>query len=79
MLKNMDTADFRIRPYSKQELAGMYFPEVEDPDRAVRKLRYMMHVNRPLMDELNQLGYNARCRYFTARQVGLLVHYQGEP
>ena len=41
----MNEQIFRIRPYSKRELAGLYFPFTKNADTAVKNLNNLMHRN----------------------------------
>ena len=68
----------RIRIYSKQELALMYFPEAK-PHTAVNHL--MRWINRcgQLRSELEAAHYCPSNRHFTARQVQLIVDFLGPP
>jgi hypothetical protein len=70
--------DFIIRPYTKKELALMYFPESE-PSTARRHLNRWMRQCKPLWNELQQTGYQAQSKTFTARQTELIEHYLGSP
>ncbi len=46
----MTETSFRIRPYSKKELAKLYFPETVNADSAVANLRNLMKRNSGLAD-----------------------------
>lgn len=70
---------FRIRPYSKRELAGLYFPETAHAASAVANLRNLMKRNPGLMDELEKAHYKPHDKVFTPRQVAVIVRYLGEP
>ena len=70
--------DFIIRPYSKKELALMYFPESE-PITAVHRLMRWIIRCKPLWDELQQMAYKPRSKNFTPRQVRAIVYYLGSP
>ena len=70
--------DFIIRPYTKKELALMYFPE-SSPETAVKHLRrWILHCPE-LHRELQATGYRATSHNFTARQTELIEHYLGCP
>lgn len=75
----MSDMTFRIRPYTKRELAQLYFPNTLNGETAVANLRHLMARNETMMEELAAAGYSARSRVFTPRQVGILVRYLGEP
>ena len=75
----MTEMDFRIRPYTKRELATLYFPMTANPETAVANLRNLMRRNETLMQELAETGYSARDKTFTPLQVGIIVRFLGEP
>ena len=68
----------KIRSYTKQELALLYFPD-SDPRTATRHL--MRWINRipTLQQELKATGYYSNSKYFTTRQVCTILDYLGEP
>ena len=66
----MNETTFRIRPYSKRELARLYFPETVHADSAVANLRNQIRRIPNLVRDLAE---------FTPKQVGILVRYLGEP
>ena len=69
---------FEIKPYTKKQLALMYFPE-SMPRTAVKHLMKWVHHCTPLCDELLAIGYRATNKGFTPRQVGAIVKHLGEP
>lgn len=71
--------DFEIKTYSKKELALMYFPDTSDPRIAVNHLMSWVKRCTPLMEELMSTGYQKNSKYFSPRQVGIIVNYIGEP
>ena len=73
----MDT--FKIRAYSKKELALMYFPMANSPHAAVNHLMSWVRRCAPLWDELQRMGYVKTSKYFTSREVARIVYYIGEP
>ena len=75
----MNEQIFRIRPYSKRELAGLYFPFTKNADTAVKNLNNLMHRNPDLRNELAEASYHSRCRMLTPLQVRIIVRYLGEP
>lgn len=75
----MNQPSFRIRPYSKRELAGLYFPDTRNGDSAVANLRNLMKRIPELVSELEAACYKPRDKVFTPRQVGIIVRYLGEP
>lgn len=46
----MNETTFRIRPYSKRELARLYFPETANIDSAVSNLRLWILRNSEVME-----------------------------
>lgn len=68
----------RIRVYSKQELALMYFPGSK-PHTAVNHLMRWICRCAPLLDALEAAHYSPHNRYFTTRQVQLIVDFLGAP
>ena len=43
----MNNTNFRIRPYSKRELARLYFPDTVNEESAIANLRNLMKHNPP--------------------------------
>lgn len=72
----MDT--FRIRSYSKKELALLYFPD-STPETAVKHLMALIRRNDMLWDALQESGYYFKSKTFTPRQVQLIVDWIGAP
>ena len=70
--------DFIIRPYSKKELALMYFPD-SMPNTAVRRLMSWIRHCPELWNELRSAGYKQTSHGFTTKQVRLIVYYLGSP
>ena len=67
-----------IRPYTKSELATMYFP-IGSTSNALRRLnRYINHAH-GLLPALLATGYRVNDRHFTRRQVMIIFEYLGEP
>ena len=67
-----------LRPYTKSELATMYFP-IGSTSNALRRLnRYINHAH-GLLPALLATGYRVNDRHFTRRQVQLIFEYLGEP
>ncbi len=75
---NIPEEKFKIRAYSKMELANLYNPEMTIPG-ALRILARWIAGNTRLVSELTELSYNHRNRVFTPRQVRAIVNYLGEP
>lgn len=73
----MDT--FIIRAYSKKELALDYFPTASTPHAAVNHLMAWIKRCTELYDSLVEIGYRKNSKFFTPREVMLIVKYLGEP
>lgn len=50
----MNETNFRIRPYSKRELARLYFPDTVNKESAIANLRNLMKHNPDLIAELKK-------------------------
>jgi hypothetical protein len=74
----MNMEDFKIRMYTKKELALMYFPE-SMPRTAVNHLMAWIRLCTPLWDELLKMGYCKTSKSFSPKQVKAIVEYLGEP
>ena len=70
--------EFRLRAYTKVELALLYSPHSQGPTALQNLYRWMMRC-RPMMDELNSLGYNKYRHSFLKQEVAVIVKYLGEP
>ena len=70
--------DFKIRPYTKKELALMYFPD-SSPRTAVSHLMSWIRRCTQLWQQLQETGYETTCKTFTPRQVKAIVEQLGEP
>lgn len=75
----MMTNTFRVRPYSKVELASLYFPDTVNSPTAVANLRNLLRRNPALMAELKEALYRPHNKIFTPKQVKIIAHYLGEP
>ncbi len=53
----MNDFHFRIRPYSKRELARLYFPDTVNDESAVANLRNLIRRVNGLGEELKGAGY----------------------
>ncbi len=71
--------DFAIRSYTKKELALCYFPTSENPHSAVNHL--MSWINRciPLREALEAQGYKKSAKWFSPREVRMIIDHLGEP
>jgi hypothetical protein len=70
--------DFIIRPYSKKELALMYFPD-SMPRVAVKRLGRWIKLCPELWADLKASGYKLTSHGFTSKQVKLIERYLGSP
>ena len=75
----MDTNVFKIAPYTKRELAKLYFPNTKNIDSAVANLRNLIKRNPELREELYNTGYHPYSKLFTPRQVRIIIGILGEP
>ena len=69
---------FTIRPYTKKELALMYFPD-SSPRTAVSHFMSWVHRCTQLRTELHSMGYRTSKKTFTPREVKAIVAELGEP
>ena len=70
--------EFRLRAYAKVDLALLYSPRSQGSTALQNLYRWMMRC-RPIMDELNALGYNKYRHSFLKQEVAVIVKYLGEP
>jgi hypothetical protein len=70
---------FRIKTYSKSELATLYFPECSSQHAAVNRLTRWINQCTPLLERLERRGYKKTSKWYSAREVRLIVKYLGEP
>ena len=75
----MNETTFRIRPYSKRELARLYFPKTANIDSAVSNLRLWIRRNSEVMENPHAAGYRTHNKIFTPKQVRIMVETFGEP
>lgn len=71
--------EFNIRAYGKSELAMLYFQNANSAHTAVNHLMAWVKRNPELTDKLRGMGYQKTAKYFTAREVRIIVEYLGEP
>jgi|SRR3712207_1218002 len=69
---------FHVRTYGVQELAMLYFPDVQ-PASASRHLVRLLRGDSDLLEQIEALGYRRGCRTLTPAMVTLVVHYLGVP
>ena len=70
---------FKIRSYSKKELALCYFPTAENPRSASKHLLAWITRCTPLHEALLKQGYRNTNKWFKPGEVKLIVEYIGEP
>ncbi|MDD2954462.1 MAG: DUF4248 domain-containing protein [Parabacteroides sp.] len=75
----MNEPNFRIRPYSKRELAKLYFPDTVNEESAIANLRNLIKHNPDLLAELKGAHYKTHNKIFTPKQIGIIAQYLGEP
>lgn len=68
----------KLKSYSKQELAIAYAPDLTIGS-AVNRLMSWIKLNKPLQQELQQLGYIRTQKVLTIKQVEKIFEYLGEP
>ena len=70
---------FKIRAYSKKELALLYFPTAASPHAAVNHLMSWIKRCKVLTEELEEMGYQKTAKYFTSREIRAIIRQIGEP
>lgn len=76
--KTTSEKQWEIKPYSKQELAQAYAPDIT-PTSALNRLAQWIKLNRALSEALEHTGYYTRQHVFTSRQVELIFAHLGRP
>ena len=71
--------DFQIRAYSKAELALLYFPTAQNTHSAVNRLMAWIKRYPGLEERLLSLGYRKTSKFFSSREVSVIVECLGEP
>ena len=74
----MNTSAFTIQPYTKKELALLYFPTAT-PHVAVNRLMSWISRCKPLHDALVDQGYRKTTKWLSPHEVKLITEYLGEP
>lgn len=74
----MNQKEFTIRSYPKSELAQLYFPDATPHVATVRLMGWIRRC-RELRDRLSACHSSKFAKYFTAREVALIVEFLGEP
>ena len=71
--------EFKIKAYGKSELALLYFPDASSAHTAVNHLMSWIRRNPQLKEQLEKMGYRKSAKFFTPKEVKLIVEYLGEP
>lgn len=71
--------NFKVRAYGKSELAWLYFPTANSAHTAVNHLMAWVYRIPQLVDGLQKHGYRKTAKFFTPREVALIIDYLGEP
>lgn len=77
MMMNMNKP-FTIRTYDKTELARLYLGRFSDRV-ALRRFNEWLQRSPQLWQALKQMGVDHSTRYYTPRQVEVIVEHLGEP
>ena len=70
---------FTPRAYPKHELALLYFPDSKSKAAAVDHFMKMVRQTRGLYPALLSQGYNKYAKWFTPKEVSIIISYLGEP
>ena len=70
--------EFKVKAYTKMELAELYSP-FSQGHAALQNLYRWMKRCKPLMEELETMGYNKYRHSFLKQEVQVIVKYLGEP
>ena len=68
----------KIRSYSKQELALLYFPDSSPAVASAHLVRWIQR-NPQLLQKLNASGYTKYTREFSPIQISYIIFFLGEP
>lgn len=74
----MEETTFRVRSYSKAELAMMYNPG-QCVTVALKTLSRWIQANPDLKNELFMVNYHKYRRSFTPKEVDIIVRHLGTP
>ena len=67
-----------IRIYNKGELAMLYFPDRNKANASRMLLRWIHHC-KGLVPELKKHGFGLPKRFYSKKEVEIIVKYLGEP
>jgi len=70
---------FKIQQYGKSELALLYFPGASTSRGALSNLTYWIRCNRELSVALKECGMPVHSKFFTPKEVSLIIEHLGEP
>ena len=70
--------EFKVRAYGKSELAWLFFPTANSAHTAVNHLMAWVRRNPDLVNGLHKLGYRKSAKFFTPKEVALIIDYLGE-
>ena len=70
---------FTIKSYSKAELALLYFPDANSTHVAVNRLMNWIKRCPLLWDGMLRQGYKKTAKWFSPREVRMIIEYLGEP
>ena len=68
----------KIRSYSKQELAMLYFPDLQ-PHAALARPRRWIRRCQPLSEQMDRCWMGKNSKFYSKHQVELIVKYLDEP
>lgn len=71
--------NFEIRAYGKSELALCYFPTASTAHAAVNHLMAWINRCKTLQEALVESGYQKTAKFFTPKEVEMIVRYLGVP
>ena len=77
-LKIESMNEFVIKNYTKAELAMMFFPDSQ-PRTAVRHLMSWIKRNRAISKYFEEHEHNPFSKFFTSREVRVIIDNLGEP
>lgn len=76
--ENLERTPFVVRAYDKIELARLYLGRYTDRI-ALRRFNEWLQYSPQLWKALQSTGVDVSTRYFTPRQVEIIVEHLGEP
>ena len=79
VMTNKDNIEFAVKAYGKSELALMYFPTANSAHTAVNHLMSWINRCTVLKKRLKEVGYQKSAKFFTPKEVALIVDHIGNP